>query len=85
MNFTKEQIEQMHLYDFKKETDHWTDIGLEFQDETGLLILPPESHGEDPCDGFLTYDEWGKKPLRFYFFEELSNDQKKKLKEIVKE
>jgi hypothetical protein len=82
MNFNQEQIENMHLYSYKKETDCWTDIGLLAQSELGKIILPD---GEEDCDGLVTYDEWEKKKLQFYFFDELTHDQEKKLKEIVKE
>jgi hypothetical protein len=82
MNFNQEQIENMHLYSYKKETDCWTDLAQEFQDETGKIILP---YGEENCDGFVTYDDWEKKPLKFYFFKELSKDDEKNLKEIVKD
>jgi hypothetical protein len=62
MNFSEEQIANMHLYDFKKETDHATDLGLQFQTETGLILLP---EGEEDCAGFVTYDDWDVKEYMY--------------------
>lgn len=80
MEIDQEQWNNMHTYSFYKDFCHMTALTMEIQEKMNLDLLPTARQGERPVDGAVDYLDG---IFTVKLFEELSQEQQKKLNRIV--